>query len=170
MTPAEQFEGLRQRSLALVCEPPPRDDPDLLSHPVLQDPMLLALPIGHPLATKEELTPADLHEQEWIITGGQPDQVNKRDDFLAQCGDAGFTPRLALEATDPLGVLGLVSAGLGLAMVQGSLKASAGPSVALRRLDWFRPSVRLWAAWHRVDLRPIVGIFRERVLALADKA
>ncbi|UVL91784.1 LysR family transcriptional regulator [Pseudomonas sichuanensis] len=171
MTPGEQFEGLRQRSLdiALVCEPAPDNDPDLLALPVLDDPMLLAIPAEHPLATQAELTPADLHEQEWIITGGQPDQVNKRDDFIARCADAGFTPRLSLEATDPLSVLGLVSAGLGLAMVQSSLAASAGPTVVLRQLDWFRPYVRLWAAWHQVDLRPIVGVFREQVLALAEQ-
>lgn len=69
-----------------------------------------------------------------------------------------------------MSVLGLVSAGLGLAMVQGSLTASAGPTVVLRQLDWFQPSVQLWAAWHQVDLRPIVGIFRERVLAQANKS
>ncbi|EKT4524857.1 LysR family transcriptional regulator [Pseudomonas putida] len=171
MTPREQFEGLRQRSIdiALVCEPPPEHDPDLRAQSVLDDPMLLALPAAHPLAAKATLTPADLHEQEWIITGGQPDQINKRDDFIARCGDAGFTPRLALEASDPLSVLGLVSAGLGLAMVQSSLSTSAGPTVVLRELDWFRPCVKLWAAWHQVDLRPIVGIFREQVLALAEK-
>lgn len=171
MTPNEQFEGLRQRSLdiALVCEPAPGNDPDLLALPVLDDPMLLAIPAQHPLATKAKLTPADLHEQEWIITGGQPNQINKRDDFIARCAAAGFTPRLSLEANDPLSVLGLVSAGLGLAMVQSSLAASAGPTVVLRQLDWFRPCVQLWAAWHQVDLRPIVAVFRERVLALAEK-
>lgn len=68
-----------------------------------------------------------------------------------------------------MSVLGLVSAGLGLAMVQSSLAASAGPAVVLRQLDWFRPSVQLWAAWHQVDLRAIVGVFRERVLALAEQ-
>ena len=116
---------------------------------MLDDPLLLAIPAGHPLAIKAELTPADLHEQEWIITGGQPDQINKRDDFIARCADAGFTPRLSLEANDPLSVLGLVSAGLGLAMVQSSLSASAGSTVVLRKLPWFSPCVQLWAAWHR---------------------
>lgn len=171
MTPSEQFEGLRQRSLdiALVCEPTPDNDPQLLALPVLDDPMLLAIPVSHPLATRAVITPADLHEQEWIITGGQPDQSHKRDDFVARCADAGFTPRLSLEANDPLSILGLVSAGLGLAMVQRSLAASAGPTVVLRQLDWFSPSVKLWAAWHRVDLRPIVGAFRERVMTLADQ-
>lgn len=56
---AEQFEGLRQRSLdiALVRTPPSEDDPDLNTAPLLQDPLLLALPAEHPLAGQEELTP-----------------------------------------------------------------------------------------------------------------
>ncbi|MNJ81199.1 hypothetical protein D3C77_798870 [compost metagenome] len=53
--------------------------------------------------------------------------------------------------------------------MQSSLSASAGPTVVLRQLDWFQPSEQLWAVWHQVDLRPIVGIFRERVLALAEE-
>jgi DNA-binding transcriptional LysR family regulator len=59
MPPSEQFEGLRQRSLdiALVCEPPPTHDPDLRAQPVLDDPMLLAIPAAHPLASKAELAP-----------------------------------------------------------------------------------------------------------------
>jgi DNA-binding transcriptional LysR family regulator len=63
-----QLEGLRQRSLdiALVCEPPAFDDPDLEATQVLNDPMLLALPADHPLASAETITPEDLASQQWI--------------------------------------------------------------------------------------------------------
>jgi DNA-binding transcriptional LysR family regulator len=108
MTPGEQFEGLRQRSLdiALVCEPPPTTTPICVPSRCWTTPC--CWPSRRAPAGQQGRTgPADLHEQEWIITGGQPDQVNKRDDFIARCGDAGFTPRLSLEATDPLSVLGL---------------------------------------------------------------
>jgi DNA-binding transcriptional LysR family regulator len=141
MTPGEQFEGLRQRSLdiALVCEPPPTTIPICVPSQCWTTPCCWRFQPS--TCWRQGRThPADLHEQEWIITGGQPDQVNKRDDFIARCADAGFTPRLSLEATDPLSVLGLVSAGLGLAMVQSSLAASAGPTVVLRQLDWFSPA------------------------------
>ncbi len=63
-----QLEGLRQRSLdiALVCEPPAFDDPDLEATQVLNDPMLLAVPAAHALASAEIITPADLASQQWI--------------------------------------------------------------------------------------------------------
>ncbi|WP_044872750.1 LysR substrate-binding domain-containing protein [Pseudomonas sp. LFM046] len=165
----EQFEGLRQRSLdiALVCEPPEADDPDLLASPVFNDPLHLALPLGHPLADKAAIEPADLHEQDWIMVEGHLQQ-SRREHFLASCVEAGFTPQIRLEAAEPLSALGLVSAGLGLALIQQSIGGERNPNVVLRELPWLGQSTGLWAAWHRVDLRPIVGDFREMVLAGAQ--
>ncbi|WP_152223335.1 LysR substrate-binding domain-containing protein [Pseudomonas sp. SCB32] len=165
----EQFEGLRQRSLdiALVCEPPAADDPDLLAAPVFNDPLHLALPLGHPLTGKAAIEPADLHEQDWIMVEGQT-QLNRRERFLASCVEAGFTPQIRLEAAEPLSALGLVSAGLGLALIQQSIGGERNPNVVLRELPWLGQSTGLWAAWHKVDLRPIVSEFREMVLACSE--
>ncbi|WEJ69830.1 LysR substrate-binding domain-containing protein [Pseudomonas sp. PSE14] len=165
----EQFEGLRQRSLdiALVCEPPMADDPDLLASPVFNDPLHLALPLGHPLADKAVIEPADLHEQDWIMVEGHLQQ-SRREQFLASCVEAGFTPQIRLEAAEPLSALGLVSAGLGLALIQQSIGGERNPNVVLRELPWLGQSTGLWAAWHRVDLRPIVSEFREMVLACSQ--
>ncbi|MFC5699324.1 LysR substrate-binding domain-containing protein [Pseudomonas sp. GCM10022186] len=165
----EQFEGLRQRSLdiALVCEAPAEDDPDLLAASVFKDPLYLALPVQHPLAGKAVIEPADLHEQDWIMVEGQLQQ-HRRERFLASCVEAGFTPQIRLEAAEPLSALGLVSAGLGLALIQRSIKGEGNANVVLRELPWLHQGVELWAAWHRVDLRPIVGDFRQMVLAGAQ--
>ena len=165
----EQFEGLRQRSLdiALVCEPPMADDPDLLASPVFNDPLHLALPLGHPLADKAVIEPADLHEQDWIMVEGHLQQ-SRREQFLASCVEAGFTPQIRLEAAEPLSALGLVSAGLGLALIQQSIGGERNPNVVLRELPWLGQSTGLWAAWHKVDLRPIVSEFREMVLACSQ--
>jgi DNA-binding transcriptional LysR family regulator len=162
----EQFEGLRQRSLdiALVCEPPAADDPELLAASVFRDPLHLALPAQHPLAGKASIEPADLHGQDWIMVESNLLQ-HKRESFLASCVEAGFTPQIRLAAAEPLSALGLVSAGLGLALIQQSIKGEGNENVVLRELPWLNQDIELWAAWHRVDLRPIVGDFREMVLA-----
>jgi len=166
LTAQEQFEGLRQRSLdiALVCEPIPAGDLDLLATPVFEDPLYLALPFGHPLADKAQIEPVDLHEQDWIMVDGHA-TPNRRERFMARCVEAGFTPQIRLEAAEPLSALGLVSAGLGLALIQQSIGNGSNPDVILRELPWLQQSIGLWAAWHRVDLRPIVGDFRQLVLA-----
>lgn len=156
---AEQLEGLRQRSLdiALVSEPPAADDPDLLGFQVLDDPMLLALPEQHPLAGQASLTPEDLATQEWI--GVQPRQ-DACDDFLSACLRAGFTPDVRMQATEPFTALGLVASGLGIAMIQKGLSHNAPPGVVLREVPWLAFTTPLWAAWHRINLRPLVETFR----------
>ena len=166
LSSAEQLEGLRQRSLdiALVSEPPTIDDPDLLGFQVLDDPMLLALPEHHPLNQLPLLTPADLADQEWI--GVQPRQ-GADDEFVSACIRAGFTPDLRMQATEPFTALGLVASGLGIAMIQKGLSHNAPPGVVLREVPWLAFTTPLWAAWHRVNLRPLVETFR-KVLTGSD--
>ncbi|MFD9462471.1 LysR substrate-binding domain-containing protein [Streptomyces sp. NPDC060027] len=163
---SEQFEGLRQRSLdiALVRTPPPEGDPDLNAAPLLRDPLLLALPEKHALAQCREVTPDDLDGQPWIAVADARDPA-WRDTFVASCVASGFTPDIRLDAADPLTALGLVASGLGLALIQRSMVRGTSDGVAVRELPWYEGSVQLWAAWHRIDLRPVVAAFRETVLA-----
>ncbi|WP_460100549.1 LysR substrate-binding domain-containing protein [Pseudomonas sp. H3_C08] len=160
LSSAEQLEGLRQRSLdiALVSEPPTDDDPDLLGFQVLDDPMLLALPEQHRLAQQAALSPEDLADQEWI--GVQPRQ-DAKDEFVSACIRAGFTPDVRMQATEPFTALGLVASGLGIAMIQKGLSHNAPPGVVLRELPWLTLTTPLWAAWHRINLRPLVETFRK---------
>jgi DNA-binding transcriptional LysR family regulator len=163
---AEQLTGLRQRSLdiALVCEPPAADDPELEAAQVLNDPMLLAMPEGHPLVKSKRLTPEDLAAQKWIGVMHKAGE-ERHDNFIAACASAGFAPNIALEATEPLAALGLVAAGLGMTMVQQSLKHQAPDGVVLREVSWFSYRSALWAAWHRVNLRPLVEHFRKTLVS-----
>ncbi|MCX5401952.1 LysR substrate-binding domain-containing protein [Streptomyces sp. NBC_00102] len=165
LDPEEQFVGLRQRSLdiALVPRPPAEDDPDLTAAPLLEDPLLLALPAGHPLADRKDVTAGDLDGQPWIAVEGSGEPAS-RDGFVADCVASGFAPDIRLSAPDPLTALGLVASGLGLALVQRSMVRGTTEGVTVRELPWHRASVHLWAAWHRVDLRPVVASFRTTVL------
>ncbi len=159
---SEQLEGLRQRSLdlALVCEPPAANDPDLQAAQVLSDPMLLAIPEDHPLAQAKRFTPEDLAAQKWIGVMHQEGALH-HDTFIAACAKAGFTPDIALEASEPLAALGLVAAGLGMTMIQQSLRHQAPAGVSLHEISWFNYRTSLWVAWHKINLRPLVESFRK---------
>ncbi|SSW65709.1 LysR family transcriptional regulator [Achromobacter agilis] len=166
-----QLEGLRQRSLdiALVCEPPSPDDPDLEAAQVLNDPMLLVLPAGHPLAEAAQITSADLAAQKWIGVMHKESAL-RHDTFIAACAKAGFTPTISMEATEPLAALGLVAAGLGVTTVQRSLRHQAPAGVVMRELPEFSYRTPLWAAWHKINLRPLVQTFRETLIKTATDA
>lgn len=165
LRPDEQLEGLRQRSLdiALVCDPPRPDDPQLQGELLLEDPLVLVMPAGDPLVARGEITPDDLHDQPWIAVEDDH-HAGGRDAFLSSCGRAGFTPSIRFETTDTATALGLVASGLGMAMIQDSVAQGAPAGVVVRELAWYEGSVPLWAVWHRVDLRPLVAHFRQSVL------
>jgi DNA-binding transcriptional LysR family regulator len=175
-TSAEQLEGLRQRSLdiALVSEPPTADDPDLDSALVLDDVMLLAMPEHHPLAQQDVLRPEDLQAAQWICVASglvtQRTGNDHKESFVAACMKAGFTPDIHLEVTEPMTALRLVGAGLGIAMLQKNLRSSAPKNVVLREVPWMQYTTPVWAAWHRINLRPLVAMAKEVLLTGESEA
>ena len=53
-------------------------------------------------------------------------------------------------------------------MIQRSLRQHAPAGVVVRTLPWFSYRTPLWLAWHKVNLRPLVGIFRVTLLEQAS--
>ncbi|RWD80101.1 LysR substrate-binding domain-containing protein [Mesorhizobium sp.] len=161
---AAQFEDLRSRALDLgfVYAPAPKGDPDIESMLVRREPLVLAIPEGDPLAGVADIRPGHLDGRVWITVVRQPDDTN-RAQFLAACIEAGFVPEIAYETADPLTSLGLVSAGLGLATVQESLRDAAPAGIVFRDLPWFKRSVEIHLAWRRNDRRAVVADLRRAV-------
>ncbi|MER8375620.1 LysR substrate-binding domain-containing protein [Mesorhizobium sp. M1406] len=96
----------------------------------------------------------------WITVARQPDDTN-RGQFLAACAKAGFLPDIAYETADPLTSLGLVSAALGLATVEASLRAGAPSRIVFRDLPWFERTVSIYLAWRRPDRRAVIAGLRQ---------
>lgn len=106
--------------LALLFEfpgvQPRRERPGagLRSVTLLQDPMDVVLPAEHPLASKPALTLADLHDQQWVQTSADSPCARH---VVRSCLAAGFEPDVAFESDDYDTVQGLVSAGVGVALI-----------------------------------------------------
>ncbi len=161
---AAQLEGLRRHTLdlGLVYSPPDAEDPDIASMLILREPLVLAMPEADVLADVAEIGPANLDGRAWITVARQPDDTI-RAQFLAACARSGFVPDVAYETADPLTSLGLVSAGLGLATVQASLRNTAPSGILFRDLPWFDRTVSVHLAWRRRDRRAVIAGLREAV-------
>ncbi|WP_421913741.1 LysR family transcriptional regulator [Mesorhizobium sp.] len=159
---AAQLQGLRQRTLdlGLIYSPPVVDDPDIDCTLVRREPLVLAMPESDPLADVGDIQPHHLDRRTWITVVRQPDDTN-RGQFLAACAKAGFQPDIAYETADPLTSLGLVSAGLGLATVQASLRDAAPSRIEFRELPWFERTVSIHLAWRRHDRRAVIAALRQ---------
>ncbi|GAA4356145.1 LysR family transcriptional regulator [Angustibacter luteus] len=102
----------------------------LLTVPLLDDELHVVLPADHPLADGERIGLPQLRDEPWIA--GCP---RCRGHLLSLADRAGFTPRVEFETDDYVAVLGLVSEGLGVALVPGLvLRTTTHQAVVTRPL------------------------------------
>ncbi|MEK8029161.1 LysR family transcriptional regulator [Pseudaquabacterium rugosum] len=90
------------------------------------------------------------------------------DQSIRCCLEAGFSPRIAHEASTVHGVLDLVRAGLGVALVPRSTAVLAGPGLRLLRLAHPPQHERLCLIARPGDPNPLLGPLRVRVQAALD--
>jgi DNA-binding transcriptional LysR family regulator len=122
--------------------PPGDDGIDRLR--LLDDPMYVALPVGHPLASKPNLTLEELADESWIL--GTPGSCPDASIFLRSCQLAGFEPRVAFHSDDYFAVQGFVAAGVGVAFIPDLAVISVRQDVVVRSLGGRPPARIIWAA------------------------
>ncbi|GHJ48635.1 LysR family transcriptional regulator [Catellatospora sp. TT07R-123] len=156
--PEESLALVRQgkADLALAYHfdgPPPvrpGDRSGLLWTPLLDDPLFVVLPPGHPLSGHASLALADLAEQRWV-QGCQ----SIADLFAGYAAIAGFAPRISCRATDYGFALSLVAAGVGIGVVPSVALVGAPPGVTAIRLAAPCPTRYLGAVTAPGRTRPV---------------
>ncbi|MFZ0041604.1 MAG: LysR family transcriptional regulator, partial [Solirubrobacteraceae bacterium] len=91
-----------------------RPGPGLRTNKLLEDPLDLALPATHPLASRAPLSLADLRDEQWVQTSASSPCARH---VVRSCLAAGFEPDVAFESDDYDTVQGLVAAGVGVALI-----------------------------------------------------
>src|ERR1700761_7247332 len=118
-----EFPGARPRRRRLGA--------GLRSVKLLADPMRVALPAEHPLASAAELRLTDLRDEQWVQTSAQSPCAQH---VVSTCVQAGFEPDVAFESDDFDTVQGLVAAGVGVALIPRLALNRVHPAVAVREL------------------------------------
>jgi DNA-binding transcriptional LysR family regulator len=118
------------------------EGPLAITH-LFDDPMQVALPAGHRLVDKEPLALADLQDEEWVQTSAASPCARH---VVRSCLAAGFEPRVSFESDDYATVLGLVAAGVGVALIPQLALGSQQPGVVVRPLDPSTPTRSIVAA------------------------
>ena len=92
--------------------------------PLHQEPLLLALPLGHALLSVAALRPIRLAElaQERFILVRRPNAPGIYGNLVNACRDAGFEPQIAAEVGHMLTNINLVAAGVGISLVPASMR------------------------------------------------
>jgi len=100
---------------------------------LLEDPLYLALPREHRLATKRKLRLEDLRGEAWVQTSSASPCARH---VVRSCHAAGFEPNVAFESDDYQTVQGLVAAGVGVALIpELALNPVVRQDIAIRALS-----------------------------------
>jgi DNA-binding transcriptional LysR family regulator len=162
---AAQIEALKRHDLDVCFLHTPPEDAAVISTCVLEEPLLLAMPVSHRLAGARTIAAKDLDSAAWISWPG-PQQRESRERLLAACRRAGFSPAVKYEAQDPSTALALVGAGLGLTFIPASLQRYPHKGVTVRRLAWLGLPIRIYMVRNRSGLGPVT----EEFVRIASKA
>jgi DNA-binding transcriptional LysR family regulator len=98
---------------------------------LLEDPMYLALPRAHPLASRQRLRLQDLAAEAWVQTASTSPCARH---VVRSCHAAGFEPNVAFESDDYQTVQGLVAAGVGVALIPELALSVVREDIAIRTL------------------------------------
>jgi DNA-binding transcriptional LysR family regulator len=133
LTTAEQLARLpTEIDVGIVRDADPHDDVELT--PLVNERLIAAVALGHPLAARGVISLADLSDDEFIVfpRARVPHGVDR---FVALCRSCGFSPRIGQRALQHATVLGLVETGYGVALMPESVRDSARPGIAMLDLS-----------------------------------
>jgi DNA-binding transcriptional LysR family regulator len=115
----------------------------LRSATLLEDPMHVALPADHPLASRPAVSLADLRDEQWVQTSAQSPCARH---VVRSCLAAGFEPDVAFESDDYETVQGLVAAGVGVALIPRLALTRVHSGIVVRSLAPRSPVRQVTAA------------------------
>lgn len=109
-------------------------------HRLLNEVMLLALPVGHALLRRAEpeISMIDLREERFILVR-RPGAPGMYANLIGACQNAGFEPKIAFEVERMLTNISLVAANEGISVVPASMRDVHRESVVYCRIRDARP-------------------------------
>lgn len=153
------LEALRERKIrACLLRLPVNSDRTINVEPALRERLVLALPAGHRLSHQSPVSLRALAGEPFVLFPRSQGQ-SFYDRIVSLCHKAGFSPRVAQEATQMQTILSLVAAGIGVALIPETVQSLRGEGVVYQPLRERTPETGLALAWRRDDAAPVLTNF-----------
>ena len=180
MTPAEHLQALRDGRLDLCVSRNAMNTPDgegeISAVLLWRDPVVVALPPGHRLASRSRLRLAELKNEDFVFLRLGSSAFAGR--MFDACVQAGFAPRIVQQVVEVPATLNLVAAGLGVALVPTSMALLRADSVSICSLEPVASPEAggargkagaelngdVYVLWRSADAAPAVAEFRKQLL------
>jgi DNA-binding transcriptional LysR family regulator len=168
LTTEEQVEAIQTHRLDLgLVRPPVMGAESLKMQVIWREPLVVALPRAHPLATRRKIAMKALAEEAFLqiprhLAPGFYDQ------FIRDCGQAGFSPKIVQEARTTQTIVSLIDVGMGVSIVPASLQSLQRTGVVYRPLAPPAPTTDLAVIWRPDDKNPAFHSFLKIIWEVAE--
>jgi DNA-binding transcriptional LysR family regulator len=132
--------------------------PELACLPILDEPVVLALPASHRLAAQSTIPMADLADENLVMIP-RSREPELYDFYISLCAAAGFSAKVEHEADRTHVGMGLVAAGLGIAFASASTSLASYPGVVFRSIAEPAPRMSLGMIWRTTAIPPVLSTF-----------
>lgn len=167
MPTQQQIQGLQQGSLDLGFGFAFSDDPEDLGvqwKPICRDDPIVLLQSDHPLAKYKSISLVDLANERFVVGSRTHWQVWRRY-FYSLCRHAGFHPNSVQEASTTNGIMSLVAANIGIAILSKSLRQYVRRDLVAIDLELSEnyPQSFINLMWQENNTNPCVRLFIQNI-------
>ncbi|MED1470389.1 LysR family transcriptional regulator [Bacillus salipaludis] len=155
MSTPTQIQALREEEIDIGVLRPPVHSDSLCTEIMSTTPCVLAVPKQHPLLEKKNLSLSDLSPYPFVMLSRKT-WSGLYNEILALCN-----PIIQQKALEFQTVIGLVAAGLGIAVVPQSAMNLHTQDVVYLDLDNQLPAVSMGISWRKNNQSPLVKAFIE---------
>lgn len=130
----DQVEALKSGRIDVGFGRLPIQDPDIVCETLVEEPLMAVFPLGHALLKKSSVSLAQLAGERFILYPARP-RPSYADQVLEIFAARGLHPNIVKEANEMQTAIGLVAAGVGVALVPASVKGLHRTDVVYRPLS-----------------------------------
>lgn len=167
LVPMAQVAGIMSKELdAGFTRTPQRYPTGVQGFEIYRQPLVLALPSGHPLARKKEIAPAMLKDETFVHSNADLDVgFWGHTETVAEAGN--FTPRVVKRDDDLITVLAYVALGYGIAVIPKLTTRMNAVNVVYRDIAAKPAPVTSIAFLYRRDASPAANLLIKHMRRLA---
>lgn len=119
--------------------------------------------VSHPLAKRKAVRLEELAKEDFVH-GSSKDWEQFYSYLLPLCRRSGFAPRIVQEAFNTSGILGLVSACMGITILTDSVRNSIGPGLVVVPIEDAAEELQTVAFWKSGSVEGAMRVFSEFLL------
>ena len=167
MTTLQQFEALKMGRIDLGMGRIKLNDPEIARLVLLDEPLVVAVPRYHPLASVSGIGVNEILQEPLIVYPASP-RPSYADHVLDLFSQHGYVPNVVQEVNELQTAIGLVAAGIGVSLVPESVKRLLRDDVAYIDFNATGFTSPVMMSWRKSDesefLKEVVGLAKKMTM------